>query len=283
MTKEEKLKKIIKNNRQAIIHDGKRCFIDRNTMPVKTAGEGFKGNVQNWLKYHGKLYAILRLILKPGLANPRCSQYCRHLLGQFDKNSIILNIGSGPDVYMGRPDIINIDIFGFDEVDLIADAADLPLNSDSADLIINRAMLEHVARPKMIVNEMHRLLKTGGRIICYLPFMVPFHAAPGDYHRWTISGVRALFKDFDELEILIGNGPTSAFLWIFQEWLSILFSFGSKTLHDVILLSLMAVTFPLKLLDLFMVHLPYAENISSIFCVMGKKQPENRNIMKIKG
>ena len=158
---------------------------------------------------------------------------------------------------------------------MIADAADLPLDSNSADLIINRAMLEHVARPKIIVNEIHRLLKTNGWIICYLPFMQPFHAAPDDYHRWTISGIKTLFEDFDDLEILIGCGPTSSFLWIFQEWLSLLCSFGNKTLHDVVLLSLMATTFPLKLLDLFMVHLPYAENISSIFCVIGKKVPRS--------
>jgi SAM-dependent methyltransferase len=275
MTKEEKLKKIIKNNRQPSVQNEKRCFIDPNTIPVKTAGEGFKGNIQNWFKYHGRLYNLLRLIFKPGLANPQCTQRCKQLLGKFDYDSIILNIGSGPDVYMCRSDIINIDIFGFEEVDLIANAADLPIDSNSADLIINRAMLEHVARPKIIVNEMNRLLKTNGWIICYLPFMVPFHAAPDDYHRWTISGIKTLFKDFDDLEILIGCGPTSSFLWIFQEWLSLLCSFGNKTLHDVVLLSLMATTFPLKLLDLFMVHLPYAENISSIFCVIGKKVPRS--------
>jgi SAM-dependent methyltransferase len=270
MTKEEKLKKIIKNNRQPIVQN-ERCFIDPNTIPVKTAGEGFKGNIQNWFKYHGRLYNLLRLIFKPGLANPHSKQRCKRLLGKFDESSIILNIGSGPDIYMGRSDIINIDIFDFDEVDLVADAADLPLTSDSADLIINRTMLEHVPEPKIIVNEMHRLLKTNGWIICYLPFMVPFHAAPDDYHRWTISGIKTLFKDFDELEVLIGCGPASAFLWFLQEWISILCSFGSKTLHDVILLSMMTLTFPLKFLDLYMVNLPYAENLSSLFCIIGKK------------
>jgi SAM-dependent methyltransferase len=271
MTKEEKLEKILNYNRHAIVQNGRRYYIDKNVRPAKSAGEGFKGSIQNRFKYHRKLYTLLRHILKPGLANPHANQRCKHLLSKFDESSIILNIGSGPDVYMGRSDIINIDLFDFDEVDLIADAADLPLASDSADLIINRAMLEHVPRPKIIVNEMHRLLKTNGWIICYIPFMVPFHAAPDDYHRWTISGIKTLFKDFDELEILIGCGPASAFLWIFQEWISILGSFGSKTLHDVLLLCVMALTFPLKFLDLYMVHLPYAENLSSIFCAIGKK------------
>jgi len=271
MNKHAKLEKILNCNRHAIVYNGKRYFIDQNAQPEKTAGEGLKGRIQNRLKYHGKLYAALRRIVKPGLANPRSNQRCKSLLAEFDERAIILNIGSGPDIYMGRSDIINIDIFDFDEVDLVADAADIPLNSGSADLIINRTMLEHVPEPKIILNEMHRLLKKNGWIICYLPFMVPFHAAPDDYHRWTISGIKALFKDFDELEVLIGCGPTSAFLWFFQEWISILFSFGSKTIHDVLLLSMMTLTFPFKFLDLYMVHLPYAENLSSLFCAIAKK------------
>ena len=274
MTKAEKLKKIISSDENTLTQNGKLCFINGNCDPLRTAGSGIKGNIHNRLKHHRKLYTIIRNIVKPGLANPKCVKRCKGILSSFDNNSVILNIGSGPNLFMGRSDIINIDIFAFDEVDLIADAGRLPLYSQSADLVINRAMLEHVTAPEIIIDEMYRLIKTDGWIICYLPFMVPYHAAPDDYHRWTISGIKTLFKDFDDVEILIGCGPTSAFLWIFQEWLSLLFSFGSKTLHDVFLLSLMVCTFPLKFLDLFMVHIPYAENISSIFCVIGKKSDQ---------
>ena len=101
--------------------------------------------------------------------------------------------------------------------------------------------------------------------------MPPFHAAPDDFYRWTISGARELFSQFSEVDVFVGAGPASGFLWVLQEWLSILLSFGSKTLHDILFLTLMGLTWPVKFLDLFMVKLPYAENIASGFCVVAKK------------
>jgi len=57
-----------------------------------------------------------------------------------------------------------------------------------------------------------------------------------------------------------------------QEWLSILLSFGSKTLHDILFLALMVITAPIKMLDMLMVKLPYAEKIASGFYVIGEKR-----------
>ncbi|MDY6971173.1 MAG: methyltransferase domain-containing protein [Thermodesulfobacteriota bacterium] len=195
-------------------------------------------------------------------------------MNQYNEQNIIMNLGSGPTHYMNRNDLINVDIFAFDEVDLVADATDLPVEDESADLIINCAMLEHVGKPETIVREMRRIAKQGAQFICYLPFIVPFHAAPDDFHRWTISGARTLFEaEFVEVEVIVGAGPTSGLLWVLLEWLSTLLSFGSKTLHDIILLALMVFTSPIKLLDLLMVKLPYAENVASGFCVIGRKGP----------
>ena len=68
---------------------------------------------------------------------------------------------------------------------------------------------------------MLRGCKKDGEVLCYVPFIVPFHAAPDDYYRWTKNGAKELFKDFSKVEIGIGAGPTSGALWVFQEWLSL--------------------------------------------------------------
>jgi len=133
-------------------------------------------------------------------------------------------------------------------------------------------MLEHVIDPKTVVEEMHRILKGGGRVICYLPFIVPFHAAPFDFQRWTREGIRRLFSCFDHVEVSIGGGPTSGMPWVFQEWLSILLSFGNKMLHDIVFLILIVCTAPIKTLDILMVKFPYAEKIASGFYVIGQKR-----------
>ena len=86
----------------------------------------------------------------------------------------------------GRKDIINIDIFAFNEVDIVADAEGIPIENNSADLIICVALLEHVKDPQAVVAEMHRIVKSNGEVFCFIPFMQPFHAAPNDFQRWTI-------------------------------------------------------------------------------------------------
>ena len=102
MTKEEKPEKILNHYRQATVQNGKRYFIHHNDRPTKSAGEGLRGNLQNQLKHHGKLHAFLRGVLKPGLVNPHSKQRGKHLLTRFDESSIILNVGSGTDIYMRR-------------------------------------------------------------------------------------------------------------------------------------------------------------------------------------
>lgn len=84
-------------------------------------------------------------------------------------------------------------------------------------------------------------------------------------------------KNFREEEIIVGGGPTSGFLWIFQEWIAILLSFGSKRLYMVIYFLAMLLTFPLKFLDIILKYHPMAKNISPGFIYIGKKQDKNQN------
>ena len=72
----------------------------------------------------------------------------KSLLARHDETKIIVNLGSGPIVLQNRKDIINIDIFAFNEVDIVADGIDLPIKDHSVDVIFNTAMLEHVANPE---------------------------------------------------------------------------------------------------------------------------------------
>ena len=247
------------------------CFLPGDRRPGKSAGSGLLANIQIFLKRFGSLYYFLLKIFAPVLGTTRCKNQLKFLLANYDKEKIIVNLGSGPTILYGRDDIINIDIFAFDETDIVADAYDLPIQDNSVDAIINTAMLEHVANPPKIIGEMHRILKPRGAFFCYLPFMAPFHSAPDDFQRWTINGARHSFRIFRQTTVGIGAGPTSGMLWVVQEWLAILFSFGSRTIHDIMLILLMILTAPIKLLDLLLIHFPNAEKIASGFFVIGKK------------
>ena len=114
-------------------------------------------------------------------------------------------------------------------------------------------------------------MKPGGLVYTDVPFLVGFHASPYDYTRWTIEGVKDLFKNFEIIDLKICGGPTSAFLWIFQEWISLLFSFGNKTIYRLIFFTVISLTFPIKFLDYFLNRHPLAKNASATFVLIGKK------------
>lgn len=247
------------------------CFLHGDHKPLKTAGDSLLGRIQDVLKHDGSSYSFLKSLFKPVWKSRRYRLLMTTLLRRYRQKSVILNLRSGPRILQGRRDIINVDLYTFDEVDMVSDAADMPLENGTVDLVLNLAMLEHVDHPERVVREIYRLLRPGGEVFCYLPFLVPFHAAPHDFYRWTMSGGRTLFQDFEQVKIGIGAGPTSGMLWVVQEWLAILLSFGSKRLHDIIFLMLMVLTTPLKILDTFLVWHPYAEKIASGFYVLAKK------------
>lgn len=240
----------------------------------KNADKGLLGQLQNILKRKGKLYYLSLNLFAPVLSSFAYQRVIKRLLEKYSQEYTVLNIGSGPTYFNYRQDIINVDFYKYHEVDIVADIIDLPIEDAKIDFIINIAILEHVDKANTAVLEMFRILKPGGEVFCYVPFIVPFHGAPQDFHRWTMLGIEKLFAKFEILEIGIGAGPTSGLLWVFQEWVAILLSFGCKILHDVILLVLFVITMPLKFIDIILVKFPYAEKIASGFYIVAKKKKE---------
>lgn len=268
-----KIRSILKNNNYKLI-DNSFWFMEGDRKPEQTAGSDLLGRIQHFLKSYGNLYYYLLNIFSPIYKSSHFKNALNILLQKYNQQHVILNLGAGPTYICGRKDVINIDVYPYDEVDLIADVVDLPIRDGVADCLINIALLEHIDDPKIVVHEMYRILKENGEFICYVPFMVPFHAAPDDFQRWTSMGARRLFSCFGEVNINIGVGPTSGMLWVFQEWLAILLSLGSKTLHDIFLLLIMVLTAPLKVLDAILIRFANAEKIASGFVVTGKKEPK---------
>ncbi len=271
MTKNEKIKKIIDWNQAYTIQNNTICFIPAEKTSHQTAGTGLLGTIQNMLKKHGGLYYTLLNIFGPVLLSTDYHSTAKNCLEKYNDEHVIINLGSGPSYFYGRKDIINIDVFSLDEVDIVADAAKLPIADESVDFIITIAMLEHVIDPYQVVQEMHRILKPHGEIFTYIPFIQPYHAAPYDYSRWNHQGIRRLFADFADHRIFIGSGPTSGMLYILEEWLSILLSFGIKPLHDCWFLLLMLLLFPIKYLDLILNKFEFAANAASGFGIVARK------------
>ncbi len=184
-------------------------------------------------------------------------------------DGLVLNLGSG--IKRIRKGVLNIDFFPFEGVDIVADITDLPFIDNSVDAIVNEFVLEHLANPEKVVEEMWRVMKPGAILYVAVPFLASFHSSPNDFYRWSRQGLRYLLKDFQEIESGIRCGPTSAFIFVLSEWLSTLFSFGAAKIQQVFFMIFMVCLSPLKLLDLVIAKIPSSDNIAYGFYFIGKK------------
>ena len=278
MDKKDKIDLISIKGKKYNIVNNCRCFIEPGKRESSSTGRGMLAYIQRKLKKTGPLYYRLLTILGPVRASHSYKKRLSQLLERYNgASTIILNIGSGPQHLQGKRDIINVDLFPFDEVDIVADASDLPIKNNSVDFIINVAMLEHTPVPETIVDEIERILKPGGAIFAYLPFIVPYHAAPNDFHRWTKNGAAELFAKFDSTLSTVGCGPTSGLLYVLQSWLAMFLSLGNKTIYDALFLVFLITLFPVKYLDIILERFSFSEIIASGFVVTAtKKRTSNR-------
>jgi len=125
-----------------------------------------------------------------------------------DVNGVILDIGSGTQALNcgNSSRIVRLDIKKTENVDIVADAHNLPLSDSSFDAIICKEVLEHLRHPHKAVDEMLRVLKPGGKCVASTCFYWPIHAAPIDYFRFTRFGLEKLFEKWSEVKIVPKNG-----------------------------------------------------------------------------
>lgn len=137
------------------------------------------------------------------------------------EGSCLLDLGSKDAPYRSIVDACifcyRVDIRPGPEVTLLADMHTLPLKAGSVDSILATEVLEHLANPILAIEEMHRVIKPGGRCILTTRFFHPYHPDPGDFYRFTSEGLRYLFRHFSHVEIQpLGNRLHTISLCMFQ-------------------------------------------------------------------
>lgn len=236
---------------------------DASTPPPDQAWlDRFKNVVKSWPYLYGFLSRVCSPVMPVGKG-------VAGLLDRLPPDSVVLNLGSG--VRRVSETVINVDFMPFPQVDVVADVARLPFKANSVDGIVSEAALEHVRDSRAAVEEMHRVLKDGGHLYLVVPFMSGYHPSPNDYRRWTLAGIAEDLPGFKVIESGVRSGPTSALLWILQEWIAMALSFNIRPLYRGLWLCLVVLTAPLKLLDLLLSRYLMSGNIAATFYCLGVK------------
>ena len=216
----------------------------------------------------GRFYPLAMEALSPVYGDSGVDRF----LASFDlERELVCDLGAGTRSHDGR--VVCVDGYGYETVHVRADLTSLPFADGSLSGVLSEAVLEHVPDPAVHVDEIFRVLKPGGRVHCYFPFIAAFHASPHDYTRLTLPGLRRLFRRFSIDGTIVAGGPTSGLLWTLQEWLAIAGSLGSERLYRALVPATWLLS-PLKYLDKLFIHHPAAHVIASGFAIEATK-PES--------
>ena len=79
------------------------------------------------------------------------------------------------------------------------------LPAASRDLAVCTGLLEHVADPQQLADQLARVLRPGGRLVLSASAVFPFHGSPRNYFHFTPGGLRHLFRDWSRVETIRGS------------------------------------------------------------------------------
>lgn len=201
-----------------------------------------KGRLKRWL---GPYYYTIGLNV---LAPTYPFSYRRKIRQWLEpRRHIIIDIGCGN--HRIDEDIICVDLYDYDVVDVVCDLAALPFKPQSVDAFVSRSVLEHLPDPANVVQHLYRCTRLGGLSLHLIPFLFPFHASPDDFQRYTHKGLEVLFGNWDIVVRTNATGPITLGLISLIECLAILCSLGRERIKAYLYLFFCAVLFPLKYLD----------------------------------
>jgi SAM-dependent methyltransferase len=201
-----------------------------------------KGLLKKWLGQ--SYYTVGRDVIAPTYP----FNFRGRILKRLDPTQkIVIDVGCGN--YRMDENIITLDFFDYEAVDVVCDVGSLPFKSDSVDAFVSRSVLEHIVDISVVIQQFNRCTQPGGLGMHLIPFLFPFHASPHDFQRYTHKGQRTLFKGWEVIEQTNSTGPVTLGLVCLIEFFSILFSFGQKKIKSGLTLIFCLLLFPLKFLD----------------------------------
>jgi SAM-dependent methyltransferase len=191
-------------------------------------------------------------------------------------DGLVLDLGGGKGILKNHLEglgyqYVNLDIRAVQDgaPSIVGDAHALPLKDSSLNTVISKDSLEHFLQPWTVVQEVHRVLKDGGRFVILVPFMHPFHGS--DYYRYTPLGLNVLLGDFETIHI---DSP----LWIFS-FLGLTVIELLRRMHLGFIANLIR-RFTRRLDSLFLRRRTHPASFAAAYRVIAYKSPQRKELVK---
>ena len=184
----------------------------------------------------------------------------RSLFAGLSEEALCISVGGGP--VRVHPALVNVNLGLFPNVDVVADAYELPYADEAVDAVHCEAVLEHLELPETAVREMYRVLRPGGKLFAATPFLQAFHGYPDHYQNFTLTGHIRLFERAGFTILSAGTcvGPTFAMRDLVANYFRKSFP-GSAGKLAAALWSV--VTLPFLYLDRFVNRQPRSADVAS--------------------
>lgn len=127
------------------------------------------------------------------------------------KQKCVFDVGAGmpfnkrlkryQQIFLGR--YYSLDTHYHPDLDVVADAQNLPLKPSSIDGVICCGLIHLVPEPRKVINQIYEVLREGGMAFFSIPFLFPYHGKPNgnDYYRFTKDSIIYILKDFKKIKI----------------------------------------------------------------------------------
>ena len=118
--------------------------------------------------------------------------------------------------YYTTNEYIGVDLEDGDGVDMVLDLESGigELHEEHFQLGVCCSVLEHVARPWIMSENITRLIAKGGYLFMSVPWVWRFHAYPDDFYRFSYRGIEALFPEFEWSNLYYSTNVPGEFVQI---------------------------------------------------------------------
>lgn len=252
-----------KCRRKFFIRDDVTEFIPSDLKEVSNSS--FHDQQYNNTTFLAKLYNCGKKIIT---SEYRPRDNIREFVDDIEEGRIIVEFGSG--CRRLRDDVINVDLFKFPNVDVVADMS-RPFADNAVDFVILDSVIEHIPYPQKFMEDLYRILKPGGQVICVTTFVFPYHGYPKHYFNFSEDGLKILFEKFSNLKVEMHMGPTVAWINLFAESFAVAFSGKSNFLYTFLKGAALLPIFLFKYLDKLWLFLGGRMKVSSQLCAWASK------------